>query len=81
MQIIRKKGLRIPDDIAVVGFSNDYASALIEPSLTTVAQPMRDFGRASVHLLLDQLDRDVSEWKAITRGPRRAASGRSRTGR
>jgi DNA-binding LacI/PurR family transcriptional regulator len=67
MQVIRKKGLRIPEDIAIVGFSNDYASALIEPSLTTVAQPMREIGRTSVQLLLDQLEREVSEWKAITR--------------
>ncbi|MGV3505469.1 MAG: LacI family DNA-binding transcriptional regulator [Adhaeribacter sp.] len=67
MQIIKKKGLRIPQDIAVVGFSNDYASALIEPSLSTVAQPMQEIGRSAVQLLLDQLDRDVSEWKAITR--------------
>lgn len=67
MQIIKKKGLRIPQDIAVVGFSNDYASALIEPSLSTVAQPMQEIGRSAVQLLLDQLDRDMSEWKAITR--------------
>lgn len=67
MQIIKKKGLRIPQDIAVVGFSNDYASALIEPSLTTVAQPMREIGRSAVQLLLDQLDREVCDWKAITR--------------
>jgi LacI family transcriptional regulator/LacI family repressor for deo operon, udp, cdd, tsx, nupC, and nupG len=66
MQLIKKKGLRIPEDIAVVGFSNDYASLLIEPSLTTVAQPMHEIGRTAVQLLLDQLDR-VADWKAITR--------------
>ena len=67
MQLIKKKGLRIPEDIAVVGFSNDYASQLIEPSLSTVAQPMHEIGRTAVQLLLDQLDRDVADWKAITR--------------
>ena len=67
MQLIKKKGLRIPEDIAVVGFSNDYASQLIEPSLTTVAQPMHEIGRTAVQLLLDQLERDVADWKAITR--------------
>jgi LacI family transcriptional regulator/LacI family repressor for deo operon, udp, cdd, tsx, nupC, and nupG len=67
MQVIKAKGLRIPEDIAVVGFSNDYASSLIEPGLTTVAQPMREIGRAAVELLLDQMDREVADWKAITR--------------
>jgi LacI family transcriptional regulator/LacI family repressor for deo operon, udp, cdd, tsx, nupC, and nupG len=67
MQIIKKKGLRIPQDIAVVGFSNDYASALIEPSLTTVSQPVREIGSVAVQLLLDQMEREVADWKAITR--------------
>ena len=66
-QIIKKKGLRIPEDIAVVGFSNDYASALIEPSLTTVSQPVREIGSTALQLLLDQMEREVADWKAITR--------------
>jgi LacI family transcriptional regulator/LacI family repressor for deo operon, udp, cdd, tsx, nupC, and nupG len=67
MQVIKARGLRIPQDIAVVGFSNDYASALIEPGLTTVAQPVREMGKTAAQLLLDQMDREVSDWKAIIR--------------
>jgi LacI family transcriptional regulator/LacI family repressor for deo operon, udp, cdd, tsx, nupC, and nupG len=67
ISVIKAKGLRIPEDIAVVGFSNDYASALIEPGLTTVAQPMQEIGESAVQLLLEQMERDVSDWKAITR--------------
>jgi LacI family transcriptional regulator/LacI family repressor for deo operon, udp, cdd, tsx, nupC, and nupG len=67
IQVIRAKGLRIPEDIAVVGFSNDYASALIEPGLTTVAQPMREIGKVAVQLLLEQMEREVTDWKAMTR--------------
>jgi LacI family transcriptional regulator/LacI family repressor for deo operon, udp, cdd, tsx, nupC, and nupG len=67
MQVIKAKGWRIPEDIAVVGFSNDYASALIEPGLTTVAQPVREIGRVAVQLLLEQMDREVADWKAMTR--------------
>jgi LacI family transcriptional regulator/LacI family repressor for deo operon, udp, cdd, tsx, nupC, and nupG len=67
MQVIKARGLRIPQDIAIVGFSNDYASALIEPGLTTVAQPVREMGKTAAQLLLDQMDREVSDWKAIIR--------------
>jgi LacI family transcriptional regulator/LacI family repressor for deo operon, udp, cdd, tsx, nupC, and nupG len=67
MHVIKAKGLRIPEDIAVVGFSNDYASALIEPGLTTVAQPMREIGKTAVEMLLDQMDREVTDWKATVR--------------
>jgi len=67
MQVIKAKGLRIPEDIAVVGFSNDYASDLIEPGLTTVAQPMREIGKIAVQLLLEQMEREVTDWKAMTK--------------
>lgn len=67
IQTIKKRGLKIPEDIAVVGFSNDYASALIDPSLTTVSQPVSLIGETAIQLLLDQIKRDVSEWKAVTK--------------
>ncbi len=67
LKVIREHGLHIPGQIAVVGFSNDYGSALIEPGLTTVAQPTRDIGRVSAQLLLDQINTDSSVWKPITR--------------
>ena len=47
---VKKAGLRIPEDVAVVGFSNDYVSGLIEPSLTTVSQPVKEIGRVATQL-------------------------------
>lgn len=63
IQIIKKNGLRVPEDIAVVGFSDDYVSALIEPPLTTVAQPVREIGVTAAQLLFDQIKKDSSQWK------------------
>ncbi len=65
--LIKERGLSIPDQIAVVGFSNDYGSALIEPSLTTIAQPTREIGRVATQLLLEQINTDASTWKSVTR--------------
>ncbi|MBO9562447.1 MAG: LacI family DNA-binding transcriptional regulator [Niastella sp.] len=67
LQIVKKKGLQVPKDIAIVGFSNDYASGLIEPSLTTVSQPVKEIGSTAAQLLVDQINRDISEWKSIIR--------------
>jgi LacI family transcriptional regulator/LacI family repressor for deo operon, udp, cdd, tsx, nupC, and nupG len=55
MLAAKAQGVRIPDDLAVVGFSNDPMSAIIEPGLTTVAQPLPEMGRAAARLLLEQL--------------------------
>jgi DNA-binding LacI/PurR family transcriptional regulator len=66
IRIIKENGLRIPEDIAVVGFSNDYVSSLIEPPLTTVEQPISEMGRTAADLLIKQIDLSIEQWKAPT---------------
>ncbi len=67
MIFMKAKGIKIPQEIAVVGFSNNYGSHLIEPSLTTVAQPTHEIGQVAAQLLLEQINSDASEWKPIYR--------------
>jgi ABC-type sugar transport system substrate-binding protein len=49
---LRARGLRVPEDIAVVGHDDDLASSLVAPSLTTIAPPRMEMGRACINLLL-----------------------------
>jgi len=51
----REAGLRVPEDLAVVGFDNIDAASLVTPALTTVLNPAYDIGRASGDLLVDRL--------------------------
>ena len=67
IRTIKKMGIQIPQQIGIVGFSNDYGSKLIEPGLTTVAQPKRLIGSTAMQLLLDLINKDVSQWKAVTK--------------
>jgi LacI family transcriptional regulator/LacI family repressor for deo operon, udp, cdd, tsx, nupC, and nupG len=67
LQIIKKQGRKVPDDIALVGFSNDYVSALTNPPITTVSQPVRDIGRTAAQLLIEQINRDINDWKSFIR--------------
>ena len=55
IKAFRRAGRRIPEDIAVVGFDNIPLSEVFEPSLTTIAQPMRELGAAASELLLQRL--------------------------
>ena len=67
IKALKKLKIAIPKDVAVVGFSNDYVSEIIEPSLTTVSQPVKQIGETAAQLLIDQINRDVKDWKAVTK--------------
>lgn len=55
MDAAKRRGLRVPEDLAVIGFDDIQMSALTHPTLTTVRQPMQLLGEAAVTLLFDQL--------------------------
>jgi LacI family transcriptional regulator len=50
-----ERGLRVPDDLALVGFDDTTWTALVSPALTVVAQPVAALGTTAVRLLLDRL--------------------------
>ena len=52
----KKRGLRVGPDLGIVGFSNDSRSEIIEPSLTTLEQPIEQMAETCVHLLLNKIN-------------------------
>ncbi len=52
---INNSGLRVPDDIAVVGFDNINFSTMTNPTLTTVAQPMYKMGCVAAEMLISHI--------------------------
>ena len=55
-QRIKELGLKIPQDIALLGFCNNPISQLVEPTITTVNQPAHQVGRRAAELLLEQIN-------------------------
>ena len=55
MKKLKETGVRIPDDVGVVGYDDIYVSSMMEPSLTTVKQPNYEMGYRAVELLLNVL--------------------------
>jgi LacI family transcriptional regulator len=56
MEVAESLGLRVPDDLSVIGFDNVPESALTTPPLTTVAQPIQQMGAEALSLLVDLID-------------------------
>jgi len=52
IQALREAGLKVPGDVAVVGFDDIPLAAHTEPPLTTVRQPLREMGGAAARMLL-----------------------------
>jgi LacI family transcriptional regulator len=55
MQTLKENGMRIPEDIAVVGFNNDAISRVVEPHLTTINYPGFDMGEIVARNLINHL--------------------------
>ena len=55
IKAFRRAGRRVPEDIAVVGFDDLPLSAVFEPALTTIGQPMRELGATAAEILLARL--------------------------
>jgi LacI family transcriptional regulator len=56
LQAARARGLRVPEDISIVGFDDVELAEVVTPGLTTVRQPLAEMGRMAVSLLTRALD-------------------------
>lgn len=59
------KGLRIPEDLALVGYDDHHAATISRPKLTTVSLPCFEMGQASAELLLALLNDETTESQEI----------------
>jgi len=55
MDAVRERGLRIPEDISIMGFDDIPQASLVRPSLTTIRQPLEQMGRIAAQVLFDIL--------------------------
>ena len=46
---LHRRGLRVPDDISIIGFDDQAESAFVTPPLTTVRQPAQEMGQAAAN--------------------------------
>jgi DNA-binding LacI/PurR family transcriptional regulator len=67
--LFQEAGLRVPDDISVVGFDDIQNAAYISPALTTVRQPLHKMGEIAARTLLDRIEGRAKYVPAISIKP------------
>ncbi|UOF90347.1 LacI family transcriptional regulator [Fodinisporobacter ferrooxydans] len=55
-QAAKELGLKIPEDISVIGFDNTILASIVDPPLTTIAQPIHEMGQQVMDLLVQEIE-------------------------
>jgi DNA-binding LacI/PurR family transcriptional regulator len=61
----KRRGLRVPEDISIIGFDNIPVSSMVDPPLTTIDQPVGQIGYQSCELLIEKINNPLSPPKKI----------------
>jgi LacI family transcriptional regulator len=65
----KSKGLRIPEDVAIIGFDNTIMSEIVSPELTSIDQPLEDMCRRTMELIVSQISRPALQKQHILFAP------------
>jgi DNA-binding LacI/PurR family transcriptional regulator len=61
MKVLKENGIKIPEDVAIVGYTDEPTASLVDPDLTTIAQPTFEIGQTAARLLLGQINDSLKE--------------------
>jgi LacI family transcriptional regulator len=62
-EVCEELGIKIPEDLKVIAFSNSYLAALLNPSLTAIAQPAFEMGREAAAILVNLVEKKESRFR------------------
>ena len=63
MRVAKEKGLKVPNDISIIGFTDGLISEYSSPSITTVAQHGFTMGKQAVELLIERIEKESEVYK------------------
>ncbi len=69
IQACAELGLRVPDDIAIIGYDDIRLAELVSPALTTLRIPRAEIGTKSMQMLLEQIEVEAAAPKEVNLKP------------
>lgn len=70
MDAVEEAGLKVPDDVAIVGYDDIQMAYIVKPRLTTVAQPKYEIGQLACMAVLDRMASPESPWEHTVLKPK-----------
>ena len=61
IQVAKSRGLKVPEDLAIIGFNNDPVSRIIDPGLSTISHPAFEMGKTSSKKILKHLKKSKKD--------------------
>jgi LacI family transcriptional regulator len=65
MIYLRDKGIRIPEEVGIVGFSNEPFSKFVSPSISTIAQPGFEMGQKAAEMIIRKIENKDRTYRTI----------------
>ena len=65
MKVIKSNGLNIPNDVGLVGFTDDFHATVVEPTLTSITHPTNKIGRKAASLFFERLNNNQTTKLAV----------------
>lgn len=62
-----KKGIKVPEELAIAGFGNDITGRFITPSISTMSQPSFEMGQMAAQIILDGVESDDETVQTVER--------------
>ncbi|EKN63245.1 LacI family DNA-binding transcriptional regulator [Schinkia azotoformans] len=69
IQAIKEMGMNVPEHVSVIGFDNTIIATIVEPPLTTIAQPIQNMGKEVMDLMISQINGEKKEKIRVTLHP------------
>jgi len=66
IQALTRHGLRVPDDVSVIGFDNILFSEMISPPLTTVEMPSSNMGYTACRMIISAVEADSEDLNSVS---------------
>ena len=65
LDVIRQKGLKVPEDISIVGFDDSFFAEVSEVKLTTIKHPKSELGRRAAEMILEMVSKEPHQWHDV----------------